>query len=128
MALVSDTTRRIDLPHEDGAWVELRQLSGRQLRKIQKAKMKEAAESLKLMGPELMGSLSGFSSKDLVEADKDPLAEYDIDALLEAGIVAWSYEEEVDHDTIGLLDQETETFIALALIGVEEEEAKVKGS
>lgn len=128
--LTGDRTRRVEIPHEEGQWIELKELSGRQLRKIRKLKFKESIADTRAMGGELMQALGGFSQEDVKKAQKDPdpLAEYDMDALLEAGIVAWSYEEEVNSDNIGQLDQKTERLIALALVGVEEEEEKVKDS
>lgn len=126
--LTGDRTRRVEIPHEKGQWVELKELSGRQLRAVRKARLKEVLGDARDMGPELMETISKFSREDVEVAAADPLAEYDMDALLEAGIVAWSYEKPVGKDTIGQLDQKTERFIALALVGVEEEEEKVKGS
>ena len=124
--LTGDRTRRVPIPHEDGEWVELKELSGRQLRKVKKARFKEIILDAKDMGPELMKALTRIDAADVEAAARDPLAEYNIDALLEEGIVAWSYEDEVGKETIGQLDQKTEQFIARQLVGVEEEEDRKK--
>ena len=125
--LVSNRTRKLDIPHEEGEWVEIRLLSGRQLRKVRKAKFREVAQNARDMGGEVMKAIAGVDRSELKKAEEDPLVEYDMDALLEAGIVSWSYDEEVSSETIGELDPETEQFVALALVGVESEPDRKKG-
>jgi len=124
--LTGSRTRNVPIPHEENEWVELKELSGRQLRKARKAKFKEIILDVREMGGEVMKAITDVKVEDLKAAARDPLSEYDIDDLLEAGIVAWSYEAEVNTDTIGELDQKTEKFIAMQLVGAEEEEETKK--
>ena len=124
--LTGNRTRRVDIPDEEGQWVELRELSGRQLRRVKKAKLSETIANAKEMGPEMMQSISEVNREEVEEAARDPLAEYDIDKLLEEGIVDWSYDAEVNTDTIGQLDKKTEEFLAMQLVGAEEEEDRKK--
>ncbi len=132
--LTGNRTRRVDIPDEEGQWVELRELSGRQLRKIKKVKFKDTIQDSREMGGELMAAIAGVKQEDLKASAKDALAEYDMDELLEAGIVVWSYVDDdgnpvaVNSDNIGQLDQKTEKFIAMQLVGAEEEEDQKKDS
>jgi len=122
--LVSET-RRVDIPHEPGAWVELRELSGRQLRKNREKKTWTLLARVNEAG--------GFEklpkTPEGTEQEPDPLMPYDLDDLLQKGIVAWSYPEEVTPEAIERLDERTERFIAFELVpGAEDDEAVKKGS
>ena len=122
--LVSET-RRVDIPHEPGAWVELKELSGRQLRKNREKK------TWTLMAK--VNEAGGFEklpkTPEGTEQKPDPLMAYDLDDLLEKGIVSWSAPEPVTPEAIERLNDETERFIAFELIpGAEDDEAVKKGS
>jgi len=88
MALCSLTTRRLDVPGEDGQWVEIRPLSARVVRKIN--------EDARLA------------------AGDDPVAfGYEVaDRVLAAGVVAWSYDAPVNAETLVDVDVKTTMWLA----------------
>jgi len=118
-------TRRVDIPHEEGEWVELKELSGRKLRQNRERQTWALLAKVNEAGG--FGALKGVEAP---EGQKpDPLAAYDLGDLLEKGIVAWSYGEELTPEAIECLDEETERFIACQLIpGAEDDSAVKKGS
>ena len=93
-------------------------LSYRELAEARESRSKKVISKATEMGPEMMKNLpTGVEAKEAVKkADKDPLNEYDIDMILEKGIIGWSYEEKVTPKNIGFLDEETALFVAKALV------------
>lgn len=100
MALCSLTTRRVDLPDEPGAWVELRPLSAKLLHTIglEAAKVGRAA----LAEDEFDVSAEGYEETTL---------------LLSQAIVAWSYDVPVSRETVEDIDLITTAFLKGELMG-----------
>jgi hypothetical protein len=103
MALVNDKTRKVDIPHEPGEWMELKKLSWRQLALAADIQTDETIGRLKKMGGDLFKSLSNEKAKQ----DADPKLQYDRGFVLEAGISRWSYDAEVTKESIETLDEKT---------------------
>lgn len=90
MALCSLTTRKLDIPHEPGQWVEIRPLSTAALREA----IKQALEAVK-------------------GDDMDREYGYELTArMLRVAVVSWSYEPPPGPDTIADLDLRTTRWLA----------------
>lgn len=105
MAIITGITKRVDIPHEPNEWMELRRLSWRQLELAETVGSEEALKRVKKMGGDMLASLQKMNKK--TEQVADPSARYDQGTVLEAGIVNWSYDAEVNKENIDNLDSET---------------------
>lgn len=103
MALINDKTRKVDIPHEPGEWMEVKKLSWRQLTLAADIQTDETIGRLKKMGGDLFKALSNEKAKQ----DINPGLQYDRGFVLEAGISRWSYEAPVTKENIEKLDEET---------------------
>lgn len=103
MAIVTDTTRRIAIPHEPNEWLEVRRLSWRQLEMAAEVQTESMLKRLKAMGGDLVKALQKAGK----EQEQDPTAKYDRGTVLQAGIIRWSYSAETTKANIDALDEET---------------------
>lgn len=123
MGLVTSITRKVDVPHEAGAWLELRLLSWLRLEDARRKRMNALTETFKALGGLSLPSLNGGAP--VVE---DRLTSYDIGSLLRSGIVSWSYGA-FSADQIEDLDEQTAKFAARELLRMSlPEEADLKAS
>jgi hypothetical protein len=92
--LVSDP---IPLPFDEGQWVKVRKLSGRQIEAAQTAHRGNLASgSARSWAATFRRMLeTGASDPDVLHAIADPLTGYDRYALVRFGLVAWSYPQSV---------------------------------
>jgi len=105
-------TERRDVPHEAGAWIEFRTLSGAQL---DEAERDETRESLKLFtGGMDEGVISAMqkaaetgSAQGSKGAERPAATSYARSTLIRYGIAAWSAEEPCDDEHKQLLDSAT---------------------
>lgn len=121
--LVGTNTRRVEIPHEPGEWLELRQLTWRQLKAAKAARQMEVLQSVRTLGGDLLRDLQQMSQG---AAAGDPTAEYDQATVLSAGIAAWSYAEAVSPEAIDQLDPATADWALreLVVLTPQGEEAK----
>lgn len=113
--------RRLTLPHEPDAWIEVRMLSGLQLQHAQAAARHERITRMHQMGPELVRATITSADPEAIKAARadnadDPLDGYDRRTLLLEGIVDWGYGEPVTPENIDDLDEETMQYVALQLL------------
>lgn len=115
--LTSRIVKEVPIPHENGEWMRLRMLPGK---KLQEARDEQTYKQLMLfrkMGADGVEAIQKASRQDAEAALKaDPLSAYDIDVLLRAGIVAWSYDEKVTPQAIEELDETTRRWAAEELL------------
>ncbi len=109
--LTGRITRRLDIPHEPGEWMEFRMLSGKQLDEAREVRTQKVAAMLRAMGGEV---LKAVRDEDESEG-QDPLLAFDVDTLLYHGIVGWSYDAPVTRATIDQLDARTREWAARVL-------------
>jgi len=95
---------RRDHPREPGVWFEFKPLSGREARKAKAAQAERAIALVSGMSPDRLAQLRTMRP-DGAAAVTDHSQTYDVDTVLEAGIVAWSYPAPLD--AIGSLDEGT---------------------
>ena len=141
--LTNKVTRVIQLPHEPETTITVRMLSAKQLQAAREAKVEAAAaaylKSMKLLSaldPQVLAA--GFEARAktaIAEPEPaeltpiDPLDAYDVDLLIAAGIVGWSYEDEVTPEAIDELDEKTRLYVARELIPwLEPEDERKNGS
>jgi hypothetical protein len=105
----------VELPHEEDAWIEIRQLGFAALRSARERQTVAQVRMFREYGGSL-ANLVGPSEPAASTAERDPILDYDLQALLEAGIVRWSYEEPVTPENISALDEETAQYIARQLL------------
>lgn len=135
--LVGQVLKRVDIPHEDGQWMEFRKLPWRKLDEARRATQIDGATLAKAYGAELVREIQRLGSDvspDLqaaVEAEKaQRRGQYDTGVLLRAGIVKWSYSEgHPKPDEIDDLDEDTaawarEQVLDLSIVSRSEDERK----
>ena len=133
--LVSREPVRVDVPHEDGQWFDLLKLSWTQIRKARKAATMDSAETAKAFGAELMKALGSEKNGEdkamsLIKAQQYDESMFDTEQLLLDGVVAWSYDGEVNPEALATLDEGTAAWAKQAIIDItkppsEAEEKKV---
>ena len=114
MALIGINTITEQVPNEDAS-ITFRPLRRRELRAARRTRQDEVFANLKAMGGELLKDLQSLQTGEVATAAADPLNDFDLDALLAAGIVGWSYGDVVD---VELLDQATAEWAGRFLLGL----------
>jgi len=117
--LISKATRKIDIPHEAGEWIEVRDLTRKE---ITEAKRRKTTATIK----DFADIMELFAGRKVDPTVRETTESYDIDYVLEAAIVGWSYGE-FSLDDVARLDQKTAEYVARDLLGIEEEGDRVKG-
>ena len=115
MALVTHITKRVEIPHEAGEWLELRKLSWVQLERAKDEATSEQMRVLREMGGDLVASLQAARGAETPAAGG---TSYSKAALLGMGIGAWSYDAPVTPENIGLLDEPTAAFAFAELVAL----------
>ena len=105
--LITNMTKRVEIPHEPGEWMVFKKLSWRQLEVAQNVASDEAIKRTKKLGGDVLVSLRKLWRDQKNELETDPATKYDRGTVLEAGIVQWSYDAEVNKENIDKLDAET---------------------
>ena len=130
--LTMGITERLDVPGEEGQWIEVRRLSWKHLADARKARQEAVFATVRAMGGEVLKSLPSRCSKGCGEekhegrctpvaqradqAATDPVNEFDIETLLQSAVVGWSYEETVSKDTISDLSEPTANWLAAEIV------------
>lgn len=108
MADTSKKTKRVDVPDEPGHWLEIRMLSYLTLDKSRKEKLREAVE-LSTLYPVLKDVTAEQGAAAQAAFASDPMRGHHVQTLLKNGVVAWSYDGEVNVDE---LDERTAKWAA----------------
>jgi len=127
MALVGGKIK-VDIPHEPGEWFEIKKLSWRQLELASDVQSEEATKRLKKMGGDIVGAMQRVKTEQVEQ--QDPKFTYDRGFVLQAGLVGWSYDAELNKANIELLDEETARWAFYQIAGLNEkkDDAAVKNS
>ena len=124
MALVNNITKRLEIPHESGEWMEIKKLSWAQLEAASDVASMAAMERIGKMGGDVIAAIKGATA----DQERPPGSEYDKAAVLKSGILRWSYDAKVTTDTINQLDKETADWAFEQILGLNkprtEEETK----
>ena len=117
MALTHRGTKRIDLEHEPGQWLDVRMPSLAILDRARVAQMRRTIE--------MMSGLDIAALKDLQSDNQTSNApDYDWLTLLGACVTAWSYDEPVTPANVAELDGVTVKAVLAALLPVETEDER----
>ena len=117
MPLTAQIIKRLEVPHEPGAWIEIRMLSWLRLDEARRKRIDAIANSSRsISGPELQELVKAAreaAKEKAVGQPPDRLVNYDMVTLFRGGIMAWSYgdyspelAEELDEKTAGWLAHE----------------------
>jgi hypothetical protein len=120
MALTNKTSNRIDLPHEQGQWIEARMPSLVILDQAHEVSTRKALKRVEGMD---LAALKGLTPA--AQANSEP--DYDWQTLLTACITAWSYEEPVTPANIAELDKVTVDAVIAVLVSSETEGERKNG-
>ena len=97
--------QRREIPLEPGQWIEFKMLSWKDFQEAEDAKTKKAMLNIVGISAESLAALASQNDNDRSKKELgDP---YDVMALVERAVVAWSYEDEVTVENIRLLDYKT---------------------
>ena len=102
--LVTNQSKRVEIPHEKDEWMEFRKLSWRQMEIAEEIQTDLLLKRMKSMGADMVKAL-----RDAVKGkeEQDPFKRYDKSTVLDVGIVKWSYEAEINKENIETLDEVT---------------------
>ena len=122
MGLISQDTRRVDVPGEPGAWVEIRQLGWRKLEAARKAQDKEQRGIMKDFGAEFVKALSSGDAdkaRDTARQMRWDAEAFDRMTLFGAAVSGWSYNDGKSEPTaanFGDLEEATAEWLVGAIL------------
>lgn len=125
--LTKGMTKRLELPHEPGQWIEVRELSFMAIRRAKEKAMLDQSRFLKELKPFLDDDVEERATEAASKARKrDPLLDYDLGVLMQEAVIAWSYDDKVTRESVLWLDQRTAEYVARAVIPAPETEDERK--
>jgi hypothetical protein len=114
--IVTNVTRDVPIPHEEGQQAVIRKLSQTQLREAAKIRQAEGIGVMMEIGAELLKALregDAAAAKRIEDAQAANINNYDRDTLLKHGLLSWTYPEPVSQ--YADLDEDTAAFLADAI-------------
>jgi hypothetical protein len=112
MGLTARITKRLDVPHEPGQWIQIRKLPGRKLREATDVQQRAAFGYVSVLGKDGMEAVKSVTPEQIAAFQRSPSSAFDRGVLLRAAVVAWSYSDKPTPDEIEDLDLETEAWLA----------------
>tara|TARA_R110000824_G_scaffold21078_6_gene78869 strand:- start:9878 stop:10303 length:426 start_codon:yes stop_codon:yes gene_type:complete len=122
--LVSKIVEKLDVPHEEGQWVEIKNLSWKAMEEAVNNKQERDIGQVKRMGGDVFEAImrsSNESNKDDDKPEKEgpekkvrgaTFESYDMETLLRKAIISWSYEGKPTVERIQDLDARTAKWLA----------------
>jgi len=115
--LVSKILEKVNIPHEEGEWVELRQLSWTAMDDAVDAKQQRDVGQVKRMGGDVFEAIMrSAKTKDDDEEGKPKgragYEAYDPETLIRRALIGWSYDVKITVDRIRDLDAKTADWLA----------------
>tara|TARA_B100000949_G_scaffold4534_2_gene3936 strand:+ start:7109 stop:7522 length:414 start_codon:yes stop_codon:yes gene_type:complete len=118
--LVSKIVEKIDIPHEEGQWVEIRSLSFTAMEEANDNKQERDLMQVKRMGGDVFEAIVRSSNKTETDSKGEDDApkkgvtvdSYDKETLLRKAIVGWSYDGKPTLERIRDLDARTANWLA----------------
>jgi len=118
--LVSKIIEKLDIPHEEGEWVEIRSLSFTAMEEASDNKQERDLRQVKRMGGDVFEAImrSSKQADSSGKGDESATAKvatvdsYDKETLLVKAIVAWSYDGKPTMDRIRDLDSRTAAWLS----------------
>lgn len=103
--LTANVKVRLDVPDEDGQWIEIRKLPWRKLREAADVHQSAAYAHVKALGKDGLDAVKDVTPEQIAALKQNPLASYDAGVLLRSAITAWSYPEKPTDAHIDDLDE-----------------------
>lgn len=100
----SITTKRLDVPGHDGAWVEIRKLGWKKLREASEVASDTAYRAVKALGKEGFEAVREVTQEQIEAFKKDATQQLDATVLLRAAVVGWSFDRKVSPETLDDLE------------------------
>lgn len=120
MLTTKATPRQEAIPHEPGEWMKFRRLPWPILLAAEQQRSRAAISSIAEMGSEVRDLMKDTTQRaEIVQAaakEKDPADTYDRAIILRAGIVEWSYGDEVTSEMVDDLDEQTADWAFRAIL------------
>lgn len=119
--LVNSLSEKIDIPHEPGAWIQVKPLtfaareSARQKAKLRMYEEMRAVSAMAASLPDDVRKRSAEKAESAEPKERDLLAEYDADTVVDGALAAWSYDEEIGKPS-EQLDAATLEWAALTIL------------
>lgn len=119
--LVSKIVEKLDIPHEEGQWVEIRNLSWTAMEEAVNNKQERDIGQVKRMGGDVFEAIMRSSKDDDAPAEDESTEKkgrgatfesYDMETLLRKAIISWSYEGKPTVERIQDLDAKTAKWLA----------------
>ena len=118
--LVSKIVERLEIPHEEDQWVEIRNLSWTAMEEAVNNKQERDIGQVKRMGGDVFEAImrSSNEEKDDGEEKKEKkkksavFESYDMETLLRKAVVSWSYEGKPTLERLQDLDAKTAKWLA----------------
>ena len=131
--LTKNYQRQLDIPHEPEEWITIRMLSWQQLENAREQRNAQVMKSVKDLDLEAMGlkpdPVTAQKAAETAAAAPDAVTNYDRLALLSAGVVEWSYDDEVSGDALLDLDEMTAKWLVNEIYALSRRsDAEVKDS
>lgn len=114
--LTGTAVKRLDLPHEPGAWIDVRLPAWPVLKRARDIKQRNAISELGEWDEEGIRKARASADLDGRGTVIDSADEYDWQTLLDGVIVGWSATEPVSPATIAELDEETARLVIRACV------------
>jgi len=106
-------TERLEHPDEEGQWIEIRPLLATELDRAKEAQVKRI---LAVWGDTIKDMASPVNRERVVDDLATRVQQFDAEILLNACIVAWSYEAPVNKGNIAKLDGVTRDWLVEEVI------------
>lgn len=103
MALVTEVTKRVDIPGEPEQWLQIRKLSWRKLEQASDVQTDVQFARIKRIGRDALAAVRSSTEGQQI----DPNTAYDQGEVLKLGIVAWSYDAPLTAENLDALDANT---------------------
>jgi len=108
MAVRSSVTHKRDVPHEEGQWIEFKELGWRSFEAAREVRARQGLMNFRELGPEFLKGAQASPADEETSTKKAEFKDtYDMGMILRASIIAWSYEAECSEANIDELDQKT---------------------
>ena len=114
--LVTNEPIKVEIPHEQGQWMEFRKLPWKALKEARKVRTGENLEVIKALGAEFVKAMQEGNEDEearvrsrLRDLEYDR-SNFDVGVLLTKSLCAWSYDQDVTE--LDLLDEPTAVWAA----------------
>ena len=103
-----------EVPHEPGATIEFRTLSGRELDEAERVSKERSMALVKGFDQAALQAMQSANKDKATETD--PKDKYDADTLILYGVVQWSIAEPCDAENKGNLDAQTREWCVSVIV------------